>query len=57
MEDKKKSLEPWEDLIQRKKEAAHRIIELSGELNLTLNDLADVSRFVRNWATLKWVEN
>ena len=57
MEDTKKSLEPWEDLIQRKKEAARRIIELSGELNLTLNDLADVSRFVRNWATLKWVEN
>ena len=36
MEDKKKSLEPWEDLILRKKEAARRIIELSSELSLTV---------------------
>ena len=55
MEDKKKSLEPWEDLILRKKDAARRIIELSSELNLPLNYLADVSGFDRNWATLKWV--
>lgn len=53
----KKSLEPREDLIRRKKEAARRIIELSGELDLTLEDLADLPRFVRNWATLKWKED
>lgn len=49
--------EQVEDLIRRKKEAARRIIELSGELNLTLEDLEDLPRFVRNWATLRWKED
>lgn len=56
-EEVKKPLEPWEDLIRRKKEAARRIIELSGELSLTLEDLEDLPRFVRNWATLRWKED
>ena len=28
-----------------------------GELNLTLEDLEDLPRFVRNWATLRWKED
>lgn len=50
--DVKRPLEPWEDLIRRKKEAARRIIEMSGELNLTLLDLEDVGNIVRLSATL-----
>ena len=61
MDDQKKELNPICAYNQefhfeepRKKEAARRIIEMSGELHLTISELKCVLEYVQNYALLSW---
>lgn len=59
MENQKKVLDPFEEFKReeaRKKEAARRIVEMSGELHLSLNDLDCVRDYLRQHAGLGWVD-
>lgn len=61
VDDQKKGLTPIQAYTQechfeepRKKEAARRIIEMSGELHLTISELKRVLEYVQNYALLSW---